>query len=89
MVCLKASLFGSYARNEAQADSDVDLLVHLDETFELDKYLRFETSIKKALKKNVDIVEYRCINEFMREDIIREAVLLYESERQKATTYNN
>jgi uncharacterized protein len=78
---LNAALFGSYAKNEALPDSDVDLLVYLDESFELDKYLKFEASIKRVLKKKVDIVEYRSINELMREDILKEAVLLYECER--------
>lgn len=82
-------MFGSYARNEAQADSDVDLLVYLDESFELEKYLKFETSLRRALKKKVDIVEYRCVNEFMRDDILKEAVLLYECTGQETTSHNN
>ena len=86
---LKASLFGSYARDEAKSDSDVDLLIYLDESFELEKYLRFETSLKRVLKKKVDVVEYRCINGFMRDDIMKEAILLYECEGQKAASYNN
>lgn len=82
----KAAVFGSYARNEADNSSDVDLLVYLDETFELDKYLKFETAVKRALKKKVDILEYRCINPSMREDILKEAVEIYEHKRQENTS---
>lgn len=32
----KAAVFGSYARKEAHNNSDVDLLVLLDDTFELE-----------------------------------------------------
>lgn len=88
VLLLKAAIFGSYARNEAKKESDVDLLVYLDETFDLDKYLRFETAVRRALGKKVDLVEYRCINKFMQEDILREAIGLYEYERQENSAYN-
>ena len=48
---IKASVFGSYTRKEAMPDSDVDLLVYLDESFELEKYLKFETALKRALNE--------------------------------------
>jgi uncharacterized protein len=86
---IKAAVFGSYARHEAMPDSDVDLLVYLDESFELEKYLKFETALKRALKKKIDIVEYRCINGFMREDILKEAVTLYDHQGQETPSYNN
>jgi hypothetical protein len=73
----KAAIFGSYARNEANATSDIDLLIQMDETFDLEKYLKFEEDVRRALDKNVDIVEYRCINNIMRDDILKEAVEIY------------
>ena len=85
---VKAAIFGSYARNEATSKSDIDLLVYLDETFDLNKYLNFEAALKKALMKKIDILEYRCINQFMQEDILGEAVKLYERERQENSSYN-
>ena len=81
---LRASLFGSYARDEASVYSDVDLLVQMDETFDLSKYLKFEISVRKILKKKVDLVEYRCINEFMQDDILKEAIPIYEHKRQES-----
>ncbi len=79
----KVAVFGSYARQEALIDSDVDLLIYMDESFELDKYLKFESALKRALKKKVDIIEFRCINKYMREDILREAVTIYDIKGQE------
>ena len=73
----KSAIFGSYARNSAKEKSDIDLLVYLDETFDLEKYLDFEETIKNALKKHVDIIEYRCINRMLKDEILREAVEIY------------
>ncbi|AVX19682.1 MULTISPECIES: nucleotidyltransferase family protein [Carboxydocella] len=85
----RAAVFGSYARKEASMSSDVDLLVLLDDTFELEKYLKFEAAVKRALKKNVDILEYRCINPVMRDDILKEAIEIYGNKRQENTPGNS
>lgn len=54
----KIGLFGSYARNEAREDSDIDLLYKLEEGYKMSfsNYLQFENDIKSAFNKNVDIV---------------------------------
>jgi len=77
----KASLFGSYARKSANSDSDIDLIVSLDETFGLNKYINFEEELKETLKKEVDILEYRCISEALKDDILKEAIDIYEYKR--------
>jgi hypothetical protein len=77
----KASLFGSYARKSANSDSDVDLIVSLDETFGLSKYINFEKELKETLNKEVDILEYRCISEVLKDDILKEAIDIYEYKR--------
>lgn len=75
---LKAAIFGSYAKKQAKEDSDVDLLVTIDESFDIEKYLKFETAVKRALKKRIDILEFRCISQVIRDEILKEAVTLYE-----------
>ena len=54
---LKAWLFGSYARGEADETSDVDLLVELDYP-QLDalEYLGWSQQLRRKLKKKVDMV---------------------------------
>lgn len=49
-------LFGSYARGEARADSDVDIYCDRGNIDTLVKQFEFEEELKKSLNKNVDVV---------------------------------
>lgn len=54
----KAYLFGSYAREEAKADSDIDIMI-LKKNSNITTLLilaEFETELQEALHKNVDVV---------------------------------
>ena len=54
---LRAYLFGSYARGEADERSDVDLLVELDyNRLDAFDFLVWPQSLRRRLKKKVDIV---------------------------------
>ncbi|MBI2415915.1 MAG: nucleotidyltransferase domain-containing protein [Candidatus Kerfeldbacteria bacterium] len=46
-----AGLFGSYARNESKADSDVDLLVTFSKPVSLLTVCRVERTLSEVLKK--------------------------------------
>ena len=49
-------LFGSYARGEAKADSDIDIYCDRGNIDTLTKQSLFEEELKKALNKDVDVV---------------------------------
>ena len=71
-------LFGSYARGEADEDSDMDFLVFGGEGFKLTSILALGEDLRAVLKKKVDVFEIREINqdsEFFR-TIMREKVLV-------------
>ena len=55
-------LFGSYARGEADADSDLDFLVFGGEDFKLTMIFAFAEELRGILKKNVDFFEISEIN---------------------------
>lgn len=80
----KVALFGSYARGNAKPTSDVDLLTYFDDTFGLEKFGSFENELKANLKKNVDLLDYRCINEVLKDDILKEEIVIYESEQKNS-----
>ncbi len=71
-------LFGSYARGEADKDSDLDFLVFGGEDFELTDILAMGEDLREILKKKVDIFEICEINKGtdFYNNIMREKVLV-------------
>jgi len=58
----RAILFGSYARNEANGKSDVDLVIIGGENFEPTDVFCIADELYRALAKNVDVYELCEIN---------------------------
>ena len=57
-----ALLFGSYARDEATADSDIDVLVIGGEKFRAKDIFAFGEDLRQMTGKNVDAFELREVN---------------------------
>ncbi len=55
-------LFGSYARGEADEESDLDFLVFGGEKFKLTDILAMGEELRETLRKDVDIFEIREID---------------------------
>ena len=72
-------LFGSYARNDADADSDVDLHIEKGKIRNLFQICGFRADIMEALGKDVDIVSITPTSEEFRKNLLREEILLYEA----------
>lgn len=67
------SLFGSYARDEAGPDSDVDFVVELSEK-SFDRYMELKELLEDLLGRKVDLVLKDAIKTRLRERILSEAV---------------
>ncbi|WP_054684678.1 nucleotidyltransferase family protein [Rhodothermus marinus] len=69
------ALFGSYVRGQAGAESDLDVLVELDERpFSLLQFVELEQWLSDRLGVRVDLVEKSAIKEELRPFILQEAV---------------
>ena len=55
-------LFGSYARGEADIDSDLDFLVYGGENFKLTRIFSLAEELREVLNKKVDVFEIHEIN---------------------------
>lgn len=77
---LKAWLFGSFARGEETADSDVDILVVYDDSkpVGLMKIANMYVNLKKLLQREVDLVEEGTLLPFAVESANRDKKLIYE-----------
>ena len=68
------ALFGSLARNEAHAASDVDLLVEFDAGPTFDRFMDLKLFLEDLLSRRVDLVTRAALRPRMRPLIEREAV---------------
>jgi len=69
-------VFGSVARGEADADSDLDLLVEMEQGRSLLDRASLELELRRLLARNVDVVNERGIKKRIRVRVLREAISL-------------
>jgi hypothetical protein len=71
-----AAVFGSVARGEARADSDIDVLVELDQDRPMGifEYARLRLYINEILDGAGDVVNRRTLKPLVRDSILRGAV---------------
>jgi predicted nucleotidyltransferase len=75
----KAYLFGSYSRNEADENSDVDILVELDHSTPIGmQFFTYGDALQNLLKKKVDVISYEGLSKYVKPFIDEDKVLIYE-----------
>jgi predicted nucleotidyltransferase len=75
----KVFLFGSYARNEAQDDSDIDLLVDLDYTQKIGwSFYSWREDLQEKLKTDVDVISLNGVSKYLSPFIHKDKQLIYE-----------
>jgi predicted nucleotidyltransferase len=69
-------VFGSVARGEARAESDIDVLVDFDENRPMGifEYTRKKLYINELLEGSSDVVNRRTLKPLLRANILRDAV---------------
>jgi predicted nucleotidyltransferase len=70
------AVFGSVARGEARADSDIDVLVDLDENRPMGifEYARLKLYINEILNGSCDVVNRRTLKPLLQAGILRDTV---------------
>lgn len=69
----RVRVFGSYARDEARADSDVDLLVELDRPMGL-RFFGIQGELSRRLGLQVEMCTENEVHRAIRRDVLAEAV---------------
>jgi predicted nucleotidyltransferase len=67
-------VFGSYARNEQQEESDVDILVKFFDGATLFDFAELAAFLEEELHLKVDLVSERALREELRDPILQEVV---------------
>lgn len=76
---VRAYLFGSYVREEASVNSDIDILVDLDYSVPIGlEFVNMAFDLEDMLEKKVDLVSSRGISKYIVPYIETEKKLIYE-----------
>ncbi len=82
---LKAYLFGSYSRNEADENSDVDILVDLDYSHHIGLgFVQMKLDLEEKLNKPVDLVSSQGVSKRIQPYINQDKTLIYDSSLLKS-----
>lgn len=75
---LKAYLFGSYVRDEADDQSDIDILVDLDYSQRIGlQFIQMKIDLEKLLNTKVDLVSSNGLSQYVKPQVDLEKQLIY------------
>lgn len=74
----KIGIFGSFARNENNENSDIDVLYEFNTTIRLFSLIALKEELEKKLNKKVDLVSEKYLNPKLKSKILNELNLIYE-----------
>jgi hypothetical protein len=66
-------LFGSFARNEANENSDVDILVQFSEDIGWE-FIDLKRFLEESLEREVDLVTVEALKSELKEEILRDVI---------------
>ena len=75
---LKAYLFGSYVRGQADSESDIDILVDLDYSQRIGlRFVQMKIDLEKILNSKVDLVSSNGLSKYIKPIIDTEKMMIY------------
>lgn len=74
----KVSIFGSYARNEQNPESDLDIIVEFSERKSLLDIVGIEQELSDKLGIKVDLLTEKSISPYIIDRIKKEIIVIYE-----------
>ncbi|MBM4272186.1 MAG: nucleotidyltransferase family protein [Deltaproteobacteria bacterium] len=69
-------IFGSYARGEEHPDSDIDMLVDMEQDRSLLDIIAIKHDLEDLIQRKVDVVTVNSISPYLKESILQSAVAL-------------
>lgn len=75
----KLGVFGSTVRGEATETSDIDMLVYFSKPKSLLALVKLKRELSNALQKEVDLLTEAAISPYLRDKILSEVEVIYES----------
>lgn len=72
----KASIFGSYVREEETIESDIDILVEFSVEKSLLDLAGLKIELEEALARKVDVLTYKSLHPLIKDGILKEQEVL-------------
>lgn len=72
-------VFGSYARNEMHTDSDIDIMVDVDDTVSLFDLGGLYMDLSEKLESKIDLVTKGGVNDIFRDYIEHDLISIYKN----------
>lgn len=69
-------LFGSYAKNKQNKNSDIDLLVNFNHPIDMFDFMDLEEYLSKIFNKKIDLGTINSLKPFIKNTILQEAIEL-------------
>ena len=80
---IRAGIFGSYARGEQKKNSDIDILIEINNpNITLLGFIKIKHKLEDVLKKKVDLVEYEAIKPLIKKRVLDEEIRIIWKEIQ-------
>ncbi|EKD78629.1 MAG: hypothetical protein ACD_41C00307G0003 [uncultured bacterium] len=73
----RAAVFGSFARGEQNAKSDLDLLVEFGQPKGLFDFVELRYTLEDHLHRKVDLVTYKALHPYLKDRILAEQKVVY------------
>jgi hypothetical protein len=71
----KAGIFGSYARGEQKKNSDVDILIEInDKNLSLLGFIKIKHQLEDSIGNKIDLVEYKALKPIIAKNALKEEV---------------
>lgn len=70
----KLGIFGSVARDENTAESDIDILVEFKNPVGFFHFIRLENYLSQILGRKVDLISKKALKAAIKEDVLKELV---------------
>jgi uncharacterized protein len=75
----RVCLFGSFARGESKADSDIDILVTFKEPVDLFTFVRMTRELSEKLGRKVDLVTEKSLHPAFRSSVAKDLQIIAEA----------
>lgn len=75
----RAYIFGSYSRNEAKTNSDLDILVELDHSKPIGmQFFVYQIELEDLLKMRVNLISSEGLSKYVKPLVDEDKILIYE-----------